>query len=297
MSSSPRLIAITGATGFTGPFVVRALRARFPGAELRAVMRGTSDSGRIDVAGVTVAVADLRDEAALRLAFTGADTLVNVASLGFDWVENIVRSAESTGIRRAIFIGTTAILTGLPVASKPIRERGEQLVRQSSLSWTILRPTMIYGAPGDRNIARLIGFVARSPVIPIVSPRALQQPVHVEDVADAVAKALDSAATIGKAYELSGKDPLTLADLIREVSSALGLRRLIVPIPLSPVIGGLTLWSLFGRPPIRPEQARRIAENKAFDHEQAVRDFAFSPRRFQDGIRQEVVLVLSQVGP
>lgn len=290
MSGSPKLIAVTGATGFTGPFVVRALRERFPDAVLRIVVRPTSDSSRIGVPDVATAVADLRDGPALHRAFADADTLVNVASLGFDWVENIVRCAESAGIRRAIFVGTTAILTALPVASRPLRERGEQLVKESALEWTILRPTMIYGAPGDRNIARLIRFAWRSPIIPIVSPHALQQPVHVEDVATAVASALASPVTIGRAYNLSGNEALPLAALVGEVAGALGRRRLILPVPMAPILGALAVWNRFGRAPLKVEQVRRIAENKNFGHEDAKRDFGFSPRTFLEGIRSEVRL-------
>jgi O-antigen biosynthesis protein WbqP len=242
------------------------------------------------VPGVSTAVADLRDGLALRRAFAGADALVNVASLGFDWVENIVRSAESAGIRRAIFIGTTATLTALPVSSKPARERGEQLVRESSLGWTILRPTMIYGTPGDRNIARLVRFVWRWPIVPIVAARALQQPVHVEDVATAVASALASQATIGRAYNLSGSDALPLAALVGEVAAALRRRRLIVPVPMAPIICVLAFWNLLGRAPLKLEQVRRIAENKNFGHEEAEKDFGFSPRTFREGIRSEVRL-------
>jgi nucleoside-diphosphate-sugar epimerase len=290
MSAAPRIIAVTGATGFTGPFVARALRDRFPDAVLRAVLRPTSDPSRIGVPGVATAVADLRDDLALRRAFEGADTLVNIASLGFDWVENIVRSAEATGIRRAVFIGTTAMLTTLPVASRPMRERGEQLVRESTLHWTILRPTMIYGTPGDRNIARLVRFVSRWPIVPIVAADALQQPVHVEDVATAVASALASPATIGRAYNLSGDEALSLSALVGEVAAALRRRRLILPVPMAPIVGALAVWNLLGRAPLKLEQVRRIAENKNFDHEDAERDLGFSPRTFRDGIRSEVRL-------
>ena len=79
-----KLAVVTGATGFLGPFVVRALRRRFPDLALRCVVRSTSRLDLISGPGVTTAVADLRDPQALAAAFAGADTLVNVASLGFD---------------------------------------------------------------------------------------------------------------------------------------------------------------------------------------------------------------------
>lgn len=290
MKNEPRLVAVTGATGFTGPFVVRALRERFPKSRLRAIVRPTSDPTRVGISDVETETADLRDRSALERALAGADVLVNVASLGFDWVDNIVRSAECAGVHRAIFIGTTAILTALPVASKPTRERGEQLVRDSKLDWTILRPTMIYGTPEDRNVARLIKFASWSPIIPIVSPGALQQPVHVEDVAHAVASALGAEATVGRTYNLSGRDPMPLTALVNEVAQALGRRRLVVSVPMAPIVAGFRLWNRLGRAPLSVEQVRRIAENKNFDHAEATRDFGFAPRSFRDGIRSEIRL-------
>lgn len=288
IAGPPRVIVVTGATGFAGPFVVRALLARFPAAVVRAVVRPSSDKSRINLPGVQTAVADLYDAAALKQAFAGAEALVNLASLGFDWVETIVRSAESAGIRRAIFIGTTAMLTALPVASKAIRQRGERLVMDSDLDWTILRPTMIYGTPEDRNIARLVRFVARWPIVPIVAPHALQQPVHVEDVATAVASALASPATIRRAYNLSGSEELTLAALVKEVASSLEVKRLFVRLPMAPAMGALKVLSRFVKVPLKLEQVRRIAENKNFSHEEATRDFGFAPRTFREGIRSEV---------
>jgi nucleoside-diphosphate-sugar epimerase len=254
------------------------------------VVRHTSDPERIGVSNVATAVADLRDGAALHRAFAGADTLVNVASLGLDWVENIVRSAEAAGVRRAVFIGTTAMLTTLPVASKSVREHGEQLVRNSKLDWTILRPTMIYGTPDDRNMARLVKFVSRWPIVPIIAPTALQQPVHVEDVAAAVASALASGITVGRAYNLSGQEPQPLSTIVDEVARALSVRRLIVRVPMAPIASAFAVWNRIGHAPLKVEQVRRIAENKHFDHEEAQKDFGFAPRTFREGIRSEVRL-------
>lgn len=287
---APRLIVVTGATGFTGPFALRALRNRFPSASLRAVLRPTSDAGRLGVSDVAVTRADLRDEAALDRAFAGADTLVNVASLGFDWTDNVVRAAREAGIRRAVFVGTTAMLTRLPVESKPVRERGERLVRESGLGWTILRPTMIYGTPADRNIARLLRFVRRSPVVPLLSGAARQQPVHVEDVAWAIAAVLATDRTIGRAYNISGRDPITLRALVDEAAAAVGRRPLVIPVPVPPVIFSLRMLRLIGAAPLKTEQVQRLGEDKSFDHDEAARDFGFAPRSFRDGVRAEARL-------
>ncbi len=288
-----KVAVVTGATGFLGPFVVRALRERHPDLQLRCVVRKSSNTDPVRLPGVTLATADLRDAAALAEAFQGADTLINVASLGFDWTANVVATAQRANIRRAVFISTTAILTSLPVKSKPVRVRGEELVRDSGTAWTILRPTMIYGTPKDRNVARLIRFVSWSPVIPVLAPQALQQPIHVEDVAWAVAAALGNDTTVGRAYNISGAAPLAMGSLVREVAAALGRRRLFVPVPLPAMLSVLAVWAAVMRPPISLEQARRIGENKSFDYADAARDFQFAPRDFRAGVRTAVALFRS----
>ena len=81
-------------------------------------------------------------------------------------------------------------------APGPVQGRAagaERQIRESGLKWTILRPTMIYGAPGDRNLSRLLTAARHAcPGLPVRclpvpgGGRQLQQPVHVADVAGAV---------------------------------------------------------------------------------------------------------------
>jgi uncharacterized protein YbjT (DUF2867 family) len=290
--TTPSAIVVTGATGFTGPFAVRALVARFPGVPIRCLVRASSSRAALDGLPVTFADGDLRDGDSLDRAFAGCDTLVHVASLGFDWVDPLFDAIGRSGLRRGVFVSTTAILTTLAVRSRPMREHGENRVRASGLAWTILRPTMIYGTPNDRNIARLIRFVRRSPVIPVIAPEARQQPVHVEDVAFAIAAALASPATIGRTYELSGAAPITFEGLVRETVRATGRRRWVVRLPFWPVRAGVMLYNAcVPRPRLSVEQVERLREDKAFDHADARRDFGFAPRAFSDGVAAEARLV------
>jgi nucleoside-diphosphate-sugar epimerase len=286
-----RVIAVTGGTGFTGPFVVRALASRFPDAHLRCLIRSSSDVSCLDGSSVELITGDLRDEAALGTFLKGADTIVNVASLGFDWVDPLIAAIRRSSISRGVFISTTAMLTRLPVRSAPARLRAEGLVRDSGLAWTILRPTMIYGTPRDRNIARLIRFVRRSPIVPIAAVEALQQPIHVEDVAAAVAAALGATTTVGRAYNIAGREPLTLEKMVRETIAAVGYRRAVVRLPYAPMMVGAAICShLVAKPPISVEQMKRLGEDKSIDYSAATEDFGFAPRSFQEGVRQEAAM-------
>jgi len=289
---TPQTIVVTGASGFTGPFVVRALLARFPDAAIRCLVRDNSRMAALRHPRVHAAVGDLRSPASLRAAFAGAETLVNVASLGFDWIDPLFDAVRGSSLKRGVFISTTAILTKLPVRSRATRERGESLVRASGLQWTIVRPTMIYGTPADRNISRLIRFVLRSPIIPIVAPQSRQQPVHVEDVANAVTAALASPAAVSGTYNLAGAVPMTLDEMVRTVVRVAGLRRLILQVPGAAVRAAVVLLGqVSARPPVTVEQVDRLNEDKAFDYGEAARDFGYAPRSFEAGVIAELAMV------
>jgi nucleoside-diphosphate-sugar epimerase len=123
----------------------------------------------------------------LTSALRGVDALVNIASLGFGHAESILRSAKEAGVKRGIFISTTAIFTQLNAGSKSMRLAAEEAIQASGLDYTILRPTMIYGSPRDRNMWRLIRLLRVTPIMPIFGDgESLQQPIFVDDVAQAV---------------------------------------------------------------------------------------------------------------
>ncbi|MGP0028082.1 MAG: SDR family oxidoreductase, partial [Streptosporangiaceae bacterium] len=253
---------------------------------------------RSDAAAVTVArrgglplAGDLDDPARLRAVFGTADceALVNLASLGFGHAPAIVAATRAAAIDRAVFVSTTAVRTTLPAHSRRIRLDAEQQIRDSGLKWTILRPTMIYGAPGDRNLSRLLALLPRVPVLPVPGGgRHLQQPVHVADVADAVLSAVERPAAAGHCYDVAGPEPLSFTELLRSCARAAGCRTRLVPVPLAPLIAAARCYEILSaRPRIRAEQLQRLAEDKVFAISDAVRDLGYSPRPFAEGIRAE----------
>lgn len=281
-------VLVTGAAGFTGSRVVPLLLKN--GYDVRCFVRETSDRSPLSALTVEWAAGDLSNPEALTSALRGVDALVNIASLGFGHAETIIGSAKEAGVKRGLFISTTAIFTQLNAGSKSIRLAAEEAIQSSGLDYTILRPTMIYGSPRDRNMWRLIRFLRFSPVIPIFGDgESLQQPIFVDDVAQAVLLALQNDATIRKRYNIAGKAPLTYNQVIDTAASALGKRVWKLHLPYMPIVRFLQFTERMRlRLPIKAEQVLRLNEDKAFSYEDAQRDFGFSPRSFEEGIGLEV---------
>jgi len=279
---------VTGGSGFLGGYVLReAARRRH---RTVALARSEAAAAAVAALGALPIDGDLSDPLSLAEAFASArcDVLVNLASLGFGHAPAIVAAAERAGIGRAVFVSTTAVTTTLPATSKRVRLDAEHRIAASDLRWTILRPTMIYGDPGDRNLSRLLPLLRRALVLPVPGGTHLQQPVHAGDVADAVLTAAERPSAGGRIYDVAGPEPLTFRDLLRTAASAVASRTRFVPVPLSPVIAAARSYELLSRNPrIRVEQLRRLAEDKAFAIDDAVCDLGYAPRSFADGIRAE----------
>jgi uncharacterized protein YbjT (DUF2867 family) len=267
---------LIGGTGFLGTSVARRLADRRP----RVLVRPTSDR-RLLPSGVDICDGDLDRPASLPL--DDIDTLVYCASMGFGHIPGLLDRLQSSTVRRAVFVSTTAIFTTLPAASRAPRLAAEAAVLASRLDWTILRPTMIYGTARDRNIARLLRFLRRWPVFPLCG-NALWQPVHVDDLADAVVAALDRPVAVGQIYNLAGGDVLSFADLLRTAARAVGRRVVLVPVPVEAAVLAARLTGV-----VRTEQIRRLAEDKTYSYVDAARDLSFAPRTFAIGVHQQAI--------
>ena len=286
-------IFVTGATGFTGSRVVPLLLKN--GYEVRCLYRASSDRSPLLSLNIEWTLGDVSDSQSLTTAMQsaqGADALVNIASLGFGHADSIIRAAQSAGIKRAVFISTTAIFTQLNAPSKKIRVAAELAIETSGLKYTILRPTMIYGSPRDRNMWRLIRFMRVSPIVPIFGDGAhayLQQPIYVDDVAQALVSCLSNDKTIDKSYNIAGKYALTYNDVIDTIARQMNKRVWKIHVPSKPVVSLLRFFERTHIPfPIKAEQVLRLNENKDFSYAEAQKDFGFSPLAFEEGIEMEL---------
>jgi nucleoside-diphosphate-sugar epimerase len=282
------MILVTGSTGFTGSHFMKKLEKT--DHDIRCFVRSSSDITQLDTNRVELAYGSFEDEASYKKALEGVDILINIASIGFGHADVIVREAEKAGVRRAIFVSTTALFTTLPANTKSVRLAAEKTIMESSLDYTIIRPTMIYGTEKDRNMVRLVKLLNRYPILPVAgNGKSLQQPIYVDDLAEAIMKVISNEQSYRKAYNVSGKVALTYNDVVDITAEAIGKKVIKMHVPVNMVLPMVGLYNRFSRNPrIKVEQILRLNEDKAFDHSDAALVFGFTSRAFEEGIHLEV---------
>jgi uncharacterized protein YbjT (DUF2867 family) len=279
-------VLITGSTGLLGGALLDVLLAG--GHEVRCLVReGSSSASRLDLLPLELVRGDAGDARALSRALSGMDALLHVA--GIEYATPVVEAARQAKVGRLVIVGSTSAHSAYPFRSGP-KLGMEELVRESGLEYTIVRPTMIYGSELDKNMHRLLRFLDRSPVFPVFGPgENLWQPVYHEDCAGGVYEALVRPAAVRESYDLPGAEPLTYLELVETAAGALGRKPSIVRLPLEPVRLALAAAERLRLPlPIKSEQVLRLREDKAYPYDKAAKDLGYAPRPFREGIALEV---------
>jgi nucleoside-diphosphate-sugar epimerase len=221
-------IAITGATGFIGGYMVRGLAGA--GHDLRLLVRPGREGAveRPQGVGCEIHPGDLTRHESLSGFLKDVDLLVHIAGAHEHLGEEEMRAVNVTGTeallseaRRQgldkresfeIWIVSSAVV-GAPVHSyyRDSKRIQEKIIRGSGINWTAFRPTLVYGRGDMRHTAPLLRRCAAgkgSLWIPH-DGHSKVNPVHVEDVVDAVLRYFDFDRGVDCCYELAG--PLGIA--------------------------------------------------------------------------------------
>ena len=158
-------------------------------------------------------------------------------------------------------------------------------MRACALPWTIFRPSVIYGR-GDGFVSPLVRLVRRLPVVPLVGSGRLQ-PVPVEQVAQAVARALGLPAAVKQTYEVGGPDVVTLGELVDLIGTALGRRR-ILKLHVPGAVARVATRTLQALPyfPLTPDQLLMLDEDNVCDPASLPAAFGLEPLPLATGLRR-----------
>jgi uncharacterized protein YbjT (DUF2867 family) len=275
-------VGVIGAAGPVGRRVVRRLAER--GATVVALGR---DGGRLaQVASAAERrIADLADGAGLAAALADLDVVVSCAHARF---VPALLAALPRGLKRLVALGSTRMFTRFPDAAAEAVRAAEAALAASGRPALMLHPTMIYGGEAENNIQRLVAWLRRVPLAPLPGGgRNLVQPVHVDDVAEAVARAALADDPGEAPLVVAGPAAMTYAEMVRAVARAIGRPVRILPLPAGLLVPLAALTPLIPfLPTIRPAEVRRLLEDKAFDVAPLRRRLGIEPMPFDAGLRR-----------
>ncbi len=209
-------IAITGANGFVGRHVVARLLHEADAADLRAIVRDPARAAaELPRAGLDVRRADVTSPETLRGVFDGMDAVVHTVAIpterqgsftrvNADGARAVVREAERAGVRRLVDVSAIGASPDSPYPFLRTKGEGQAAVEASAIPHVVLRPSILFG-PGDDFFHRL-RFALRFPIAPLPGGGTARfQPLHVEDLADAIRAAVFG--TMAGVFELTMADP------------------------------------------------------------------------------------------
>lgn len=237
------LIAVTGATGFIGQYVVRRLLE--DGHRVRAFVRPgrasvLTDQDLAHPDHLELHEGDLTDRASVEGFLKDADFLVHLASahdhfeddvlqtVNVAGTENLVAEAEANAPEHFMFINVASAVIGVPVYSyyRDSKRVQEKIVRGSSLRWTSFRPTLVYGRGDYRHTAPLLRKCGAQKGTYWVYHEGLSKlnPVHVDDLVDAIVRVFDyeRGREDFRVFEIAGPAGVSFNDFVDMTIAATG---------------------------------------------------------------------------
>ena len=314
-------VLVTGATGFTGGHLARALAAR--GDEVSALVRteGPATSA-LAQAGVTLVQGDLRDPQSLAAAAGGVEVVYHVAAIyrqaglgdevyravNATAVRDVIEAAARGGARRVVHCSTVGVHGDVehPPANEeaPLKPgdiyqetklAGEALAREAGartgIEVTIARPTGIYG-PGDRRLLKLFRGVARRRWITLGGGEIYYHLTFIDDLVDGFRLCGTHPAAANRTYILAGGEVTTLNALVALVADVAEVPVPARHLPVWPFwTAGALCEAICGplgiEPPIFRRRVDFFTKSRAFDITRARTEIGFAPRvGLREGIRR-----------
>jgi len=314
-------VLVTGATGFTGGHLARALLRR--GHDVTAMVRSEAAASALRTDGIRLVEGDLaKPETLPRALSAGFDAVYNIAALyrqaglpdgvyrqvNAIGVGQLIEAAGAAGIRRVVHCSTVGVHGDIehppanedaPLAPGDIYQvtkvEGESIARdagaRAGVEVVIARPSGIYG-PGDRRLLKLFRGIARRTFVVLGDGRIYYHLTHIDDLVEGFRLCGEVPQAAGRTYILAGAETPTLNELIQLIAAEAGVKPPTLYLPVWPFwLAGAACEALcapFGiEPPLYRRRVDFFTKSRAFDISRARAELGYAPAvSLRDGIRR-----------
>lgn len=249
-----QLVTVFGGSGFVGRYIARRMAKE--GWRVRVAVRRPNEAQFVKPYGAVGQVepvfCNIRDDNSVREVLGGADAVVNCVgilnetgkstfgTLQADGAGRIARLAAEAGIKRVVHLSAIGANPDSDSNYARTKAEGEAAVLAHQPDAVILRPSIVFG-PEDMFFNRFASMATMGPILPVIGADTLFQPVYVDNVAEAAAKAVLGQAQPG-VYELGGPEVSSFRDLMGQMLGVIRRRRLVLNIPF--FFAGIMGWGM-----------------------------------------------------
>lgn len=224
------MILITGATGQLGRLIVEETLKRVPAAQLAVSVRDAAKAADLAAKGIAVRTADYGRPETLTAAFAGINTLMLVSGDADNATRiaqhrNAIAAAKAAGVQRIVYTSYLDHDPASPFTFAAVHADTEQVLRDSGLAWTILRPSTY----ADLLVMNAQGAIANG-AYATAAPTGKTSSIARADIARAAAAVLAETGHEGQVYELTGPEALG-ADAVAAIVARISGK----PIPVVPL--------------------------------------------------------------
>jgi dihydroflavonol-4-reductase len=316
---SPRLALVTGASGFTGGHLARALLAR--GWRVRALVRSARAAEDLRAQGMAVIQGDLADARVVDQAVAGCSHVFHIAALyrearhpdqvyrevNVGGTRHVLSAAARHGVRRVIHCSTAGVhgeVARLPAdESAPFNQgdiyqetklEGELLAQRAfadGLPGVVFRPVGIYG-PGDLRFLKLFRTIQRGRFVMFGRGDVSYHMTYIDDLVDGIMLCAEHPQALGEVFLLAGERYTSVNELVAVVARAVGVEPPRRRLPLAPLLGAAwaceTLCRPFGiEPPLHLRRCDFFHKARGFSIEKAKRRLGYQPKiELEEGFRR-----------
>jgi dihydroflavonol-4-reductase len=313
-------VAITGATGFVGSALAKALLAE--GVEVVALARRTSKREQLAGLPITWREGDVTDRASLNGLFAGVDGVIHAAGmlgqagvpettyhhLHVQGTENVLAAAAEAGAGRVLYVSSPGVLG--PISGPPAEEsaslapsnpyeRSKAAAEQVALRYAaaglpvvIGRPEFIYG-PSDRHVLGLFRAVQRGLFFYVSGGHNHCSPTYIGDATAGLLRVFHNGRS-GEIYHIIGPRPVTFREFGTTIAGALGVRPPWLSLPKPVAWLGAAVLEGIGRltgfnPPLTRTGVAFFSEDRRFSWQKAHDQLGYTPQvELPDGVQRTI---------
>lgn len=285
-------VFLTGATGFVGNEVLKQLVNRNYRVKVLVRDKGKLNEVSSDIIPVE---GDVLDQESFSKEMDDVETVIHLVGiirefpsqgvtfekLHYQATKNVVDIAVNSSVKRFIHMSANGARENAATAYHKTKYRAEEYVRNSGLTYTIFRPSLIYG-PGDSFINMLADMIKKLPVFSYFGKGDYKmQPVSVYEVAEIFVKCITVPTMYGKTYSVCGGRVYTYRELLNIIMNVINKKRLLISVPESFVSAGIAVFGRFSWFPITKDQFIMLKEGNVCDNDEAFRETGVEQKNIQ----------------